>query len=124
MSPIELACESLSGRASTIEQETKTAGPQLQQILAGSVSAAVNAGPLEYLNLFLRHPQDFEEKLVNQLVVAFKRFLQACNEGLKKERQRVGNSMLQEHMESDLKKLEAEILPFLVGKLNKSKDEE
>jgi hypothetical protein len=126
-------------------ETSKVVNPlQLQQLLAGSVSVSVNSGPIEFCETFLKKAENFDPVFVAQLIAAFKEFLSVCQSGLglcdslwwffpsqifkiavvNKKVTEASMSALHEQMEIDYKKLEAQLLPFLVGKLTHDQKQE
>lgn len=87
----------------------------LQQVLAGSVSVSVNAGPGEFCTLFLANADKFERRHVEALRDAFAEFLVRCREALEVNKRLVEANQHEFHrqMELDYAALQKKVLAVL-----------
>ncbi len=123
VSPIELAIESIVTRNAQLTSEINRSPAvlsSLQQVLAGSVSVSVNAGPMEFCNLFLMNWKEFNPDHVGALRAAFRDFLNKCRAALDANKKLIGKDQVafHEQMEKDYGTLSGKLLPCLIATLD------
>ena len=119
ISPIEIAIEAMQGRTEKLRLEVIRKPPDvktLQQVLQGSVLTTVNRGIIEYLEIFLANPSDYNKSFIKSLQAKFKEFFLMAENALSVNRSIItkDQSEFQKEMENGYKELRKLADPLLV----------
>ena len=93
MTPIENGIRTISDRNKSLEEAILSNRiDQIQLQLQGSVSAGVNGGPMDIVKTFLGNKKKYESEFISKLNFECKKFLELCEEAIKKNEQVDKNS--------------------------------
>eukprot|EP01080_Neovahlkampfia_damariscottae_P009462 gene9462-1668_t len=88
MTPIENGIRTISDRNKSMEEAIlSNRMDQIQLQLQGSVSAGVNGGPMDIVKTFLGNKHKYQEEYVDKLKSECRKFLELCEEAIKKDAQ-------------------------------------
>jgi hypothetical protein len=77
-SPIEYSCQNMQIQVDRIEEAmARKDMPALQPLMHGSLLVQVNEGPMKIAEVFLGHPEAYQEEFVVALRAVFRDFLSA-----------------------------------------------
>jgi len=123
LTPLESACEDIKRKTSDLLRAVNMKPPDsrmLQINLQGAVLTAVNQGPMEVANTFLGEvPEDLVKCIhLNEMRLAFKKFLHVCSVALKANKKLIKSDQLeyQREMDRNYHKMSEQLRPLLANR--------